>query len=84
MASLRLLSQMNRDVELGSDIDVSLLLTLLGNIFPPQDDLANNNVLQASLTADGKFSCSCAQDTSVQETLNSFECCSALSSSVLS
>jgi hypothetical protein len=34
----RLLSQMNREVELGNDIDLNLLLTRLGNIFPPQDD----------------------------------------------
>ncbi len=32
----RLLSQMNRDIELGNDIDLNLLLTRLGNIFPPQ------------------------------------------------
>jgi hypothetical protein len=47
----RLLSQMNREIELGIDIDSNLLLSLLGNIFPPQDDPTNNNSLQAALIA---------------------------------
>ena len=47
----RLLSQMNREIELGNDIDLNLLLTRLGNIFPPQDDPADDNSLQAALVA---------------------------------
>ncbi len=46
----RLLSQMNREIELGNDINSKLLLTLLGNIVP-QDDLADDNFLQAALVA---------------------------------
>jgi hypothetical protein len=47
----RLLSQMNREIELGNDIDLNLLLTRLGNIFPPQDDPADDNSLHAALIA---------------------------------
>ena len=46
----RLVSQMNREIELGNDINSKLLLTLLGNIVP-QDDLADDNFLQAALVA---------------------------------
>jgi hypothetical protein len=44
----RLLSQMDRKIELGNDIDLNLLLTRLGNIFPQQDDPADDNSLQAA------------------------------------
>ncbi len=49
----RLLSQINREIELGNNIDLSLLLTLLGNVFLPQDDPAKDNLkaLQAALIA---------------------------------
>jgi hypothetical protein len=47
----RLLSQMNREIELGNDINLNLLLTRLGNIFPPQDDQADDSALQAALVA---------------------------------
>ncbi len=49
----RILSQMNREIELGnaSDIDLNILLTRLGNIFSPQDDPADDNFLQAALLA---------------------------------
>ncbi len=47
----RLLSQMNRKIELVNDIDLKLLLTLLANIFPPQDDPIDYNFLQAALVA---------------------------------
>jgi hypothetical protein len=47
----RLLPQMNREIELGNDIDLNFLLTLLGNIFPQQDDPADDNFLQAALVA---------------------------------
>ncbi len=47
----RLLSQMNREIELGNDIDLNLLLTRLENIFPPQDDPADDNSLHAALIA---------------------------------
>ncbi len=47
----RLLSQMNREIELGNDIDLNLLLTRLGNILPPQNDPADDNFLQAALVA---------------------------------
>jgi hypothetical protein len=36
---------------LGNDINLNLSLTGLGNIFPPQDDLADDNFLQAALVA---------------------------------
>jgi hypothetical protein len=40
----RLLSQMNRVIELGNDIDLSLLLTWLRNVvFLPQDGTTNLN-----------------------------------------
>jgi hypothetical protein len=42
---------MNREIELGNDISLNLLLTCLGNIFPPQDDPADNNFLQVALVA---------------------------------
>ncbi len=41
----RLLSQVNREIELGNNIDLNLLLTRLGNIFPPQNDPADDNSL---------------------------------------
>ncbi len=41
----------HREIELGNDIDLNLLLTRLGNIFPPQDDPADDNSLQAALVA---------------------------------
>ncbi len=47
----RLLFQMNREIELGNDIDLNLLLTRLGNIFPPQDDPADDNSLHGALIA---------------------------------
>jgi hypothetical protein len=47
----RLLSQMNREIELGNNIDLNLLLTRLGNSFPPQDDPADDNSLHAALIA---------------------------------
>jgi hypothetical protein len=47
----RLLSQMNREIELGNNIDLNLLLTRLGNIFPQQDDQANDNSLHAAMIA---------------------------------
>jgi hypothetical protein len=47
----RLLSQMNREIELGNNIDLNLLLTGLGNIFPPRDDPADDNSLHAALIA---------------------------------
>ncbi len=47
----RLLSQMNREIELGNDIDLNLLLTRLGNIIPPQDDPVDDNFIQAVLVA---------------------------------
>jgi hypothetical protein len=47
----RLLSQMNREIELGNDIDLNLLLTRLGNIFPPQDDPADDNSLHVAMIA---------------------------------
>ncbi len=47
----RLLSQMNRDIELGNDIDLNLLLTRLGFFFPLQDDPTDDNSLQAALFA---------------------------------
>ena len=47
----RLLSQMNREIELGNDIDLNLLLTRLGNIFPPQDDPAEDTSLHAAMLA---------------------------------
>jgi hypothetical protein len=40
---------MNREIELGNEIDLNLLLTWLGNIFPPQDDQADDNSLDAAL-----------------------------------
>jgi hypothetical protein len=43
----RLLSQTNREIELGNDIDLNLLRTRLGNIFPLQDDPADDNSLHA-------------------------------------
>jgi hypothetical protein len=45
----RLLSQMNREIELGNGTDLNLLLAWLGNNFPPQDVLADDNALQAVL-----------------------------------
>ncbi len=45
----RLLSQMNREMELGNDINLNLLPTWLGNVFPQQDDPADDNFLQAAL-----------------------------------
>jgi hypothetical protein len=42
---------MSREIELGNYIDLSLLLTRLGNIFPQQDDLVDDNSLQAALVA---------------------------------
>jgi hypothetical protein len=39
----RLLSQLNRDIELGNDNDLNLFLSLLGNVFPQQDDPAEDN-----------------------------------------
>jgi len=47
----RLLSQMNREIELGNDIDLNLLLTRLGNIFPPQDDPAEDTSLHSAMFA---------------------------------
>ncbi len=47
----RLLSQMNREIELGNDIDLNLLLTRLGNIFPPQDDPADDSSLHSAMIA---------------------------------
>ncbi len=47
----RLLSQMNREIELSNDIDLNLLLTRLGNIFPPQDDLADDTSLHVAMLA---------------------------------
>jgi len=47
----RLLSQMNREIELGNDIDLNLLLTWLGKFFPPQDDPADDNSLHAAMIA---------------------------------
>ncbi len=54
----RLLSQMNREIELGNYIDLNLLLTGLENIFQQQDDTADdksrlddNNTLQEALVA---------------------------------
>ena len=47
----RLLSQMNREIELGNDIDLNLPLTRLGHIFPPQDDQAADNSLHAAMLA---------------------------------
>ena len=47
----RLLSQMNKEIELGNDIDLNLLLTRLGNIFPPQDDPAEDTSLHAAMLA---------------------------------
>ena len=47
----RLLSQMNREIELCNDIDLNLLLTRLGNIFPPQDDPAEDTSLHAAMFA---------------------------------
>jgi hypothetical protein len=32
----RLLTELNRDIELGNDVDLDILLTLLGNVFPSQ------------------------------------------------
>ncbi len=47
----KLLSQMNKEIELGDNIGLNLLLTRLENIFPPQDDPADENALQAALIA---------------------------------
>jgi hypothetical protein len=47
----RLLSQMNREIELGNDIDLNLLLTQLGNVFPPQDDPADDSSLHSAMIA---------------------------------
>ncbi len=46
-----LLSQMNREIEQGNDINLKHLLTRLANIFPLQDDPADDNTLQAALVA---------------------------------
>ncbi len=44
---------MDRKIELGNDIDLNLLLVLTrpGNIFPPQNDPADYNSLHAALVA---------------------------------
>jgi hypothetical protein len=47
----RLLSQMNREIELGNDIDLNLLLTRHGIFFPPQDDPADDTSLHAAMLA---------------------------------
>ncbi len=47
----RLLSQMNREIELSNDINLNLLLTWLGNIFPPQDDPPDDTSLHADMFA---------------------------------
>ncbi len=47
----RLLSQMNREIELDNDINFNHLLTRLENIFPPQDDPADDNFLYAAMIA---------------------------------
>jgi hypothetical protein len=39
------------NAQLGNDIDLNLLLTRLGNIFPPQDDPADDNSLHAAMIA---------------------------------
>jgi hypothetical protein len=40
-----------REIELGNKINLNLSLTRLGNIFPPQDDPADDNSLHAALVA---------------------------------
>ena len=48
----RLLSEMNREVEKGNNINLTNLLTRLGNIFPPgQDQPADVTLHQALFTA---------------------------------
>jgi hypothetical protein len=42
---------MNREIELGNNIDLNLLLTRLGNTFPLQDDPADDNSLHAAMIA---------------------------------
>jgi hypothetical protein len=53
----RLLSQMNREIEMSNDIDLNLLLTRLGNIFPPQDDPAEDTSLHAAMLASVSHAC---------------------------
>jgi hypothetical protein len=42
---------MNREIELGNNINLNLLLTRLGNVFLQQDDPAYDNTLQEALVA---------------------------------
>ena len=47
----RLLVECNRDIELGNDIDLDILLTRIGNVFPPQAAPTQDDTLHAALHA---------------------------------
>ena len=47
----RLLADSNRDIEVGNDIDLDILLTRIGNVFPPQATPMQDNTLHAALHA---------------------------------
>jgi hypothetical protein len=47
----RLLADYNREIELGNDIDLDILLTRIGNVFPPQAAPSQDNSLHAALHA---------------------------------
>ena len=47
----RLLAECNRDIELGNDIDLDILLTRIGNVFPPQAAPMQDDTLHAALHA---------------------------------